>query len=460
MKTTVGNAALVVVRSARRSPILQRCFHATAGSSQARLVDTSHPFYATASADWTALSLNHPLLHNQTGIRIHLVGIHHSSPASIDRVNSVIDHVKPAAVCIETDKSRMDLCVAKAAVVLRPSDDPLSGGVDMRIPPRLRGVQTIISPSGPNSSASPAFANLTPKDHDTLSRLGLDPALHLSSDHLHYGLEMAAAIHSALRHSAIVRAIDIHPNVLRNNPAHSQLIEKLIRRYRLLPPSSRKASAVGNAVFWIIQKLAFGWRRDVGAETNADQTSVRDHAMYMRCWKSFYPNPYFWWFEIRNAGMVEQLRNCVRDVAIASKILTPEGVEQRGVERPTIVAVVGKSHVFGMAELWDHFAATEKLKWNPSRDVVGAPLVGEDISSLDELLKAADIARKQPVPVQRTVKVAEEIVPADMRRGVRIAPSAGEPVSPLPPKRGSQVAPPPPPTRSPPRIPTGLKYVD
>ncbi|TPX62341.1 hypothetical protein PhCBS80983_g00546 [Powellomyces hirtus] len=433
------------------------------------VIDTSSPQYIQSNAEWSVLALDHPLVHNQTGIRVYIVGIHHNSPASLERVEQVIAEAQPVAVCLEVDSHRLRRFSAKAEIVLGQYRDQAnesdatsattSPAYSHRVnytPPRLRGVRTVVQPNAAHTNSA-AFTSLTDRDREVLSRLDMDPAHHLSATHIHYGLEMGVAIRAAYEHQAVIRAIDIHPDVLRSDPTHSALIRNLVQRYRLLPPPTRRTSALGRALFWLLTRASLGFRRNVDKEAEADISSVQDHATYLRCWKAFFPSAYFWWLEVRNAGMVDQLRACVRDVAQSRGLLDANGVRKTTREPPpTIVAVVGKSHVFGIAEMWTDVVASEKfpLVKNP----VPFQLKGEEIISVEELISST-ISNELPGARNASTGTSRVIMQhAQHERGKhgqierRNEPSA--------PRRGGTVAPPPAPDRPPPRTPTGIRYID
>ncbi|KAJ3145778.1 hypothetical protein HDU86_000645 [Geranomyces michiganensis] len=422
--------------------------------------------------EWSVLALDHPLVHEQTGIKIYLVGIHHNSPASLERVQQVIAEAKPVAVCLEVDSRRLRRFSAKADVVLgglrKPIQSPGSPG--SRLPSRstadrLDGVRAVTKPSSDDFATvnSAAFNTLTERDRSILARLDMDPVLHLSPTHIHYGLEIGVAIRAAYAHDAVVRAMDIHPQVLLSDPTHSALIKDLVRRYRLLPPPSspstmRRTSWLARMLFWLVTRVSFGFRRNVDKESEADVSSVRDHATYLRCWKAFYPTAYFWWLEIRNAGMVDQLRQCVIDVAKNKGLLDTQRSQQP--PPPTIVAVVGKSHVFGIAEMWGDAIAREKFSLESGPVADRPPLRGEEIISVDDLIistAAEDLAEEAASNVNEQKDVGASLAP-DVADRERFDPLS----SPTTPhrNRGNSVAPPPPPSRPPPKPPTGIRYVD
>ncbi|KAJ3006372.1 hypothetical protein HKX48_000157 [Thoreauomyces humboldtii] len=409
-------------------------------------IDPSHPRYEISNAEWTVLSLDHPLVHKQTGIRVHLIGIHHQSPASVERVQQVIDEVKPVAVCLEVDSQRLGFFAAKAELLLgdhrttssTPDTDPR--------PARLRGVRTVVRPVP--SSSIPTERTLTERDRKVMARLDMDPDAHLSSPaRMHYGLEMGVAVRSAYEHDAVVRAIDVHPDALAS-ALHSPLVKHLVGRYRLLPPSDRRASWIGRLLFWCVTKVAFG-RRDVERESERDVSGVVDHATYLRCWKTFFPGAYFWYLEVRNAGMVDRLRDCVRDVA-ASKGLLKGGRGGRGAGREdpaTIVAVVGKSHVFGMSEMWEATVAKETFPL--IKDDAELPILrGEQVISVDDLL--ASSSAKPAVPTAMLME-EKEVEPETQEGMIQ---------TPVKQRRGGNIAPPPPPGRPPPRKPSGITYLE
>lgn len=60
-----------------------------------------------SNAIWDKIALEQPLVHKQSQIRIHLVGIHHISALSVLRVKNAFTKLKPIAVCVELDHHRV-----------------------------------------------------------------------------------------------------------------------------------------------------------------------------------------------------------------------------------------------------------------------------------------------------------------------------------------------------------------
>ena len=55
--------------------------------------------YKLANQDWTTLALKFPI--SAQGKTIHLIGVHHKSRASVERVAELIPTIKPTLVCLE-----------------------------------------------------------------------------------------------------------------------------------------------------------------------------------------------------------------------------------------------------------------------------------------------------------------------------------------------------------------------
>ncbi|KAJ3177279.1 hypothetical protein HDU87_004530 [Geranomyces variabilis] len=453
-----------------RPPVRVQCARRAFAAPVTVRIDTSDPRYNQSNAEWSVLALDHPLVHEQTGIKVYLVGIHHNSPASLERVQQVIEEAKPVAVCLEVDSRRLRRFSAKAEVVLgglRKAAHPTDSSTKFASG-RLAGVRAVNKTSHDDFSAatvnSAAFGTLTERDRSILARLDMDPVLHLSPTHIHYGLEIGVAIRAAYEHGAVVRAIDVHPRVLQSDSTHSALIKDLVRRYRLLPPPTsastrRRTPLVARMLFWLVTRMSFGIRRNVDMESEADVSSVRDHATYLRCWKAFYPGAYFWWLEVRNAGMVDQLRQCVLEVAKSKGLLDTRPSPQ---SPPSIVAVVGKSHVFGMAEMWSDVVAREKFPRIANSAANCPPLRGEEIISVDDLIVST--AAEDLADAAAASDASEEtVVDSSSRENIANGHVHDDPTPPpASPRhtRGSSVAPPPPPSRPPPKPPTGIRYVD
>jgi pheromone shutdown protein TraB len=59
------------------------------------------PSYLLAKQEWDQLALQPWMLHKQSGIKLWLVGVNHTSSASLSRVQKVIQQVQPHIVALE-----------------------------------------------------------------------------------------------------------------------------------------------------------------------------------------------------------------------------------------------------------------------------------------------------------------------------------------------------------------------
>jgi pheromone shutdown protein TraB len=71
----------------------------------AKLSVTERTRYKLANQDWDTLALKYPFQH-YTNCTIYFVGVHHQSPASIQRVEMVLSQIRPSAVCLELTKPK------------------------------------------------------------------------------------------------------------------------------------------------------------------------------------------------------------------------------------------------------------------------------------------------------------------------------------------------------------------
>ncbi|KAJ3039642.1 hypothetical protein HDV00_011986 [Rhizophlyctis rosea] len=251
----------------------------------------------------------------------------------------------------------------------------------------------------------------TESDRRALLRVGVDPTFHFSPSYRSYGLEVGAAIRAARAVGAVIRSIDL-PMEAGSTGRRWERMEHLVERYRIKRHYERRTTKFGTWLFRMVSRFAFmgdksfpfkeRWfkARDVGKEAEMDVATVKDHALFLRIWAAFHPSPYFWLMEVRNAGMVDGIRSCVRDVAEAEGYLEglPWPGEEDGVDEtkkedsertpPSIVVVVGKSHVFGMAELWKSILQEERFKYlKPGQ--YRRKLTGEVWSTPEQLLEKA-----------------------------------------------------------------------
>lgn len=237
---------------------------------------------------WTEIALGRPLVHTQTGSRVHIVAIHHNSQQSIDRANHCILKTLPQFVCLELDL------------------------------PRYRYIST-------NSNA------------DDQNRMLLAPDLYAS--------EMLAAAESAKKIGAIVKLIDVDPQLLLALPSTHPTISNPCIQYKLVPPKAgERPTALSKALLWSLLKLLF--KGDIQRQIDNDSASLEDMRQYLRLSHMLNPAEYFYNLTIRNAIMVAKI----------------ESIVASSPTRTDIVLVVGKAHYFGINMLWDMHVANRKYR--------------------------------------------------------------------------------------------------
>ncbi|KAI8803153.1 hypothetical protein BJ742DRAFT_777473 [Cladochytrium replicatum] len=300
----------------------------------------------------------HPLVHGPTGTQLFLCGIHHSSPLSTIRVNRTISELRPQVVCLEVEADTMKQYLFKHSVLHKRSIESAS-------------------------SSNPDPSELSREQIWELVRGGVSASQISSADGLRYGGEIGAAVDSALACGAIVKCIDLHASqwVRPIDPAIIDFKETVRRRYKVNPPRDRitpsttvdedckrrRMSWAGRAVYSIASYAIF--RKDIDKHIESDFGTPHELALQARLESVLDPVAMYYLLHLRNAGMVERIREIVH--SLASHRETTDG------SPPRIVAVVGKAHVLGMASLWGQFVENERVDRKRSSRVF--PKVASDI---------------------------------------------------------------------------------
>ena len=280
---------------------------------------------------WDGIALHHPCRHHQTGIQVHLIGIHHNSLVSGTRVVDTIEKINPGLVCMELDQDRISLL-----------GNPT---------PLMNGDITMVD------SSSQIARHLHPQKIEMLRKRGLGPD-QVATDDAYFGLEMKLALETAKKHGYPIKLIDILPEKLlylcsrKDDSEWSALITDTINTFKLnhFPPNTTP-SWVANSLFWILEKILFKFNMDYVTKKDLfDFHQLRQHLQLQDILK---PSEYYYNLHLRNAIMVYRLRELVKEYA--------QGVRSPNGDSSKIAVVIGKSHFYGMTALWDAHVANYKF---------------------------------------------------------------------------------------------------
>ncbi|KAI9355035.1 hypothetical protein DFJ73DRAFT_825850, partial [Zopfochytrium polystomum] len=386
----------IVHRSAPAGMAASTAAAVRGGESLARLTAGSGAPADLPNAEWDALALTSPLIHFPTNTRIHLVGVHHThSQTSMARVKTAIETLKPKVVCLETTAERLAKSAAGSATAglglmgtdLRDND----GG-------RPRVLRYIASSTGADfSSGSSAAASANRQAPAVAGQeiaeavraaQALTPPAHIKA----VDVPLAAVLDDdnrdpriARRLAASIPSADVAESVDRYR-AQVRRVKELYRVHRPTA-SSKSISPFGVAMFRSLHAWMLGgarcllsyWadalrRRVGGGDADAaaaevrdqiwmgrlrdDKGTVDDHRRSLALWGIFYPHERYAVVDLRDAVMTDRIRDLLGLLAADRAARNASGRAPLG-DPDVIVAVVGKSHVFGMAALWDRFVAKQ-----------------------------------------------------------------------------------------------------
>ena len=138
-----------------------------------------------------------------------------------------------------------------------------------------------------------------------------------------------------------------------------------------------------------------------------DQANWSNHGYELQLWSRFYPTPYYFYLELRNAIMLEKLFNSIQALALG-------GLDIQTASRlntDTIALIVGKSHVFGMMEMWNH--VMENLAINPRSGRRG-PLTSDPLPDLSDLVPGKT---DYDIVTEAFSKLASDVCQGDQKVG-------------------------------------------
>lgn len=312
---------------------------------------------------WSDIAFNHPLVHAQTGTKIHLVGIHHNSVLSLERAKESILKLRPAMVMLELDAQRFRAVSDKAKVYLNPNSKEAA---------QISRIIGISSNESQHQTKAATSGSEQSVDQELL-----------------YSLEMGTALETAREIGACIKLIDIQSETLIEmdaNSTHSSFISSARREFKLpIYRNDVEQSFVSYLLEWVAKKLIF-FKCDVNLQIKEDRVGLQDFSRYLHLHEIFHPTDSFYLFKFRNAVMLQNLKGILKQLAsgmipINSKlkdklrsnetgkdfglkdnetkpprnIITNEFDPKNSLDIKTIVIVMGKGHYFGFQQLWNQY---------------------------------------------------------------------------------------------------------
>jgi pheromone shutdown protein TraB len=285
--------------------------------------------YIKANQDWDTLALYHPLIHPKTNTKIHIVGVHHNSPASIHRVRMVIETLRPCGVLIELHKDSLGYVKDKQAIMTEPY-------FKQQMEYLVDGRKEMIAPR---------------PDDDVLQFYGIDETEWQET--ILYGAEMAAAIETGNAMGSEMEYIDNSPNELQDMlyyQTNDNIAKRVQRQYRLYHHRYRSSpSLLGQVLYQLISLFVF---RGVPVSRNIyqDFASIGEHKSHLQLWSRFHPSTWYWFVGLRDGVMTNRINTFVEQIPIKK-------IDDR-LDSSTVVVVVGKAHYFGIKHLWNTFVCS------------------------------------------------------------------------------------------------------
>jgi pheromone shutdown protein TraB len=297
--------------------------------------EKQNELYRKANQDWDTIARHYPLRHSPSGTKIHIVGVHHNSPASIHRVQNIIQELKPGGVLLELHSKSLQYVLAKQSFLSQPQFQ--------------EKVRQVIQ-----GSSLQSHLMISDADKDALRMYGISSNV-VHSDQILYGGEMGAAIQEANKLGSQVLYIDESPKdlqymILHDN--HHNIAQEAQSRFQLYYHKYRSSSSLLGEMMYQLLCLWVFRGKPVKRAIQEDFAGIGEHLTHLQLWSRFHPSTWYWFVGLRDAVMVERIRQFVTNDRKEDAHLP--------LDPKTIVVVVGKTHYFGIKELWTRFVEKEK----------------------------------------------------------------------------------------------------
>ena len=171
-------------------------------------------------------------------------------------------------------------------------------------------------------------------------------------------MELGVAIQEGQKLGSQIEYIDESPRDLQFMMRHDDtgnVAKTAQSRFQMYPHKYNSSSSLMGEMlyqavcFWVFRG------KPIKHSINCDYAGIGEYSSHLQLWARFHPSTFYWFIGLRDAVMTERIRSVVMNL----KRTAPADLDSK-----TIVVVVGKSHYFGIKQLWDRFVQDEKFKMN------------------------------------------------------------------------------------------------
>lgn len=124
------------------------------------------------------------------------------------------------------------------------------------------------------------------------------------------------------------------------------------------PTSFPRQTIVSKLAEKAIGRLIFP--SDIEEQINKDVVSFHNLRRHLHFDETFHPIDHFYSFRFREAIMMQNIKHILSKIAMGGKPLTKPNSHEVKLDQNCVVAVIGKSHYFGLNQLWNDYKIGEK----------------------------------------------------------------------------------------------------
>ncbi|KAI8854879.1 hypothetical protein BC829DRAFT_104452 [Chytridium lagenaria] len=207
---------------------------------------------------WLSISLDHPLIHNQSGTKIHIVGMQPSSVESAHRLSSIIHRIRPSVLAIQCPQASLSTTSKRCEAL------------------KIQGETS----------------------ETLLSKFGVDP--HARE------LELAWMLAEELKAQTV--GIDIRPESIMAPETHALAshLQAIRLHYRVPALAQASPSSFGRKLYDLVHSLQLRNRM------KGDAVAVADYQFARRLYGTFFPKEFNAVLLAREAIMVDSLKRIIR----------------------------------------------------------------------------------------------------------------------------------------------------
>ncbi|KAJ3110654.1 hypothetical protein HDU96_006394 [Phlyctochytrium bullatum] len=351
-------------------------------------------------ADWLAVALDHPLVHQQTNTAIHLVGVQPGSGESLARLAVVAEALLkqyrntnapedgtapplssfsargPFLWAVQCGRERLDLGTWGSNGLASEAWTELLGSPATG----FEGLSLLRERSEPRFDIW-GRKMPPPGDVDLVCAIARKLADREFSSH-------AISADDAAFRLPFLHAVDVESHQLLDPDSFAlqKHLDALRLHYRVPPLPRVLTSGVGRGLHRLLHRLQLGsypLRAGPSNGKGSGVSSVAEFKFARRIYAQFYPKEFNALFLTREALMVDNFKRMIKKLWSQASPAKPDGGAVRKPSPPArkvILAVVGKIHIEGLYNTWATYAGSKYI-------------LGSKTSTVSEVYEAPNLSR-------------------------------------------------------------------